>query len=111
MSTVDAEARGIENGDAVLMTSPHGQVLRPAKVLPTIVPGAVALQDGSWTRIDEETGIDLGGNPNVLQAPASSGGGSQSWTGTLVQVEKYTGPLELVPDKECPIVMPVGVEA
>ncbi|MEC4271610.1 molybdopterin-dependent oxidoreductase [Adlercreutzia sp. R25] len=111
MSTVDAEARGIKNGDAVLMTSPHGQVLRPAKVLPTIVPGAVALQDGSWTRIDEETGIDLGGNPNVLQAPASSGGGSQSWTGTLVQVEKYAGPLELVPDRECPLVMPVGIEA
>lgn len=52
----------------------------------------------------------MGGNPNVLQAPKSSGGGSQSWTGTLVQVEKYDGPLELVPDKECPVVMPVGVE-
>lgn len=110
ISAVDAEARGIKNGDVVLMTSPHGKVLRPAKVMPTIVPGAVALQDGSWTRIDEETGIDLGGNPNILQAPRSSGGGSQSWTGTLVQVEKYTGNLELVPDKECPIVMPVGVE-
>ena len=44
------------------------------------------------------------------EAPKSSGGGSQSWTGTLVQVEKYDGPLELVPDKECPVVMPVGVE-
>ena len=50
MSTVDAEARGIKTGDLVLMTSPHGQVLRPAKVLPTIVPGAVALQDGAWIR-------------------------------------------------------------
>ncbi len=110
MSTVDAEVRGIKNGDTVLMTSPYGKVLRPAKVLPTVVPGAVALQDGSWTRIDEETGIDLGGNPNILQAPKSSGGGSQSWTGTLVQVEKYTGDLQLVPDKECPIVMPVGIE-
>ncbi|MBQ9953841.1 MAG: molybdopterin-dependent oxidoreductase [Eggerthellaceae bacterium] len=110
MSTVDAEARGIKNGDIVLMKSPYGQVLRPAKVMPTVVPGAVAIQDGSWTRIDPETGIDLGGNPNILQAPKSSGGGSQSWTGTLVQVEKYTGNLKLVPDKECPIVMPVGVE-
>ncbi len=111
MSTVDAEARGIKNGDIVLMTSPHGKVLRPAKVMPTVIPGAVALQDGSWTRIDDATGIDLGGNPNILQAPKSSGGGSQSWTGTLVQVEKYNGPLTLVPDKECPIVMPVGVDA
>lgn len=110
MSTVDAEERGIKNGDIVLMTSPYGQVLRPAKVMPTIVPGAVALQDGAWIRIDEETGIDLGGDPNILQAPKSSGEASQSWTGTLVQVEKYDGPLELVPDKECPIVMPVGIE-
>ena len=110
MSAVDAEARGIENGDPVLMTSPYGQVLRPAKVMPTIVPGAVALQDGAWIRIDEETGIDLGGDPNILQAPKSSGEASQSWTGTLVQVEKYTGDIELMPDKNCPIVMPVGVE-
>lgn len=110
MSTLDAEARGIKTGDLVLMTSPHGQVLRPAKVLPTIVPGAVALQDGAWIRIDEETGIDLGGDPNILQAPKSSGEASQSWTGTLVQVEKYTGTLTLDPDKNTPIVMPVGIE-
>ena len=63
MSVVDAEARGIETGDLVLMTSPHGKVLRPAKVLPTIVPGAVALQDGAWLRIDEETGHRLGRRP------------------------------------------------
>lgn len=110
MSTVDAEARGIKNGDPVLMTSPHGKVLRPAKVLPTLVPGAVALQDGAWLRIDEETGIDLGGDPNILQAMKSSGAGVQAWTGTLVQVEKYTGDIDLAPDKECPLVMPVGIE-
>ena len=110
MSVVDAEARGIKTGDPVLMTSPHGKVLRPAKVLPTIVPGAVALQDGAWMNIDEETGIDIGGNPNILQAPAASGQGSQSWTGTLVQVEKYMGDIELLPDKERPLVLPVGVE-
>jgi anaerobic dimethyl sulfoxide reductase subunit A len=110
ISAVDAEARGIKNGDAVLMSSPYGQVLRPAKVLPTIVPGAVALQDGAWMRIDEETGIDLGGAPNILQAPKPSGGGCQCWSGTLVQVEKYTGSLKLDADKRCPIVMPAGIE-
>lgn len=61
-------------------------------------------------QIDEETGIDLGGDPNILQAPKSSGEASQSWTGTLVQVEKYTGSIKLEPDKNRPIVMPVGVE-
>ncbi len=110
MSTVDAEARGIKNGDLVLMTSPYGQVLRPAKVMPTLVPGSVALQDGAWIQIDEETGIDLGGDPNILQAPKASGQASQSWTGTLVQVEKYTGNIKLEPDKNRPIVMPVGIE-
>ncbi len=110
ISEVDARERDIKNGDTVLMTSPHGKVLRPAKVIPTLVPGAVAIQDGAWFQIDEETGIDLGGCPNVLQAPKSSGGGCQAWTGTLVQVEKYTGDLTLEPDKNRPIVMPVGVE-
>lgn len=110
MSEVDAEVRGIKNGDIVLMTSPYGKVLRPAKVLPTVVPGSVALQDGAWIQIDDETGIDIGGNPNILQAPSASGQGSQSWTGTLVQVEKYTGSIKLEPDKNRPIVMPVGVE-
>ncbi|MBR2834837.1 MAG: molybdopterin-dependent oxidoreductase [Coriobacteriales bacterium] len=110
MSTYDAQKLGIENGDTVLMTSPYGQVLRYAKVLPTVVPGAVAMQDGAWINIDEATGIDLGGDPNILQAPKASGQASQSWTGTLVRVEKYTGDLKLMPDKETPLVLPVGIE-
>lgn len=110
INTIDAETRGIQNGDIVLMTSPHGQVLRPAKVMPTVVPGAVALQDGAWTNIDEATGIDISGNPNVLQAPAASGQGSQSWTGTICQVEKYTGDIALEPDKYRPLVLPEGIE-
>ncbi len=110
MSSVDAAERGIKNGDLVLMSSPYGKVLRHAKVMPNIIPGAVALQDGSWSRFDEATGIDLGGNPNVLQSPKSSGGGSQSWSGTLCQVEKYNGPLTLDPDKNVPLVLPVGIE-
>ena len=110
ISTVDAEARGIANGDTVLMTSPHGKVLRHAKVLPTIVPGAVAIQDGSWFQIDEETGIDLGGCPNVLQAPKSSGEGTQCWNATVLQVEKYEGDLVLPGDKDRAIVVPAGIE-
>ena len=110
MSVVDAEARGIENGDTVLMTAPTGgKVLRHAKVLPTVVPGAVAMQDGGWIQIDEETGIDLGGNPNLLQAPKASGQGAQCWTGTLLQVEKYDGPLTLEADWKRPVVTPVGI--
>jgi anaerobic dimethyl sulfoxide reductase subunit A len=110
MSTVDAEARGIKSGDIVLMSSSHGKVLRPAKVMPTVIPGAVALQDGAWTNIDEATGIDIGGNPNILQAPAASGQGVQAWTGTICQVEKYTGDIKLEPDKKRALVLPKGIE-
>ena len=110
MSTVDAAERGIKNGDLVLMSSPYGKVLRPAKVMHNVIPGAVALQDGAWIQIDPATGIDLGGDPNILQVPKASGQGVQCWSGTLVQVEKYNGPLTLKPDKERPLVMPVGVE-
>lgn len=99
MSVVDADDRGIQDEDLVLMTSPHGKILRPVKVTPTVVPGAVALENGAWMCIDEDTGIDIGGNANILQAPAASGQGSQSWTGTICQVTKYSGDLTLEPDK------------
>lgn len=103
MSIVDAEARGIKTGDVVLMKSQYGKVLRRAKVIPGIVPGAVALQDGAWVEIDEETGIDKAGDPNTLQHFPCSGHGVQTWTGTtLLQVEKYSGPLELLPDAQWP---------
>jgi anaerobic dimethyl sulfoxide reductase subunit A len=96
MSVVDAEARGIKTGDVVLMKSPHGKVIRHAKVLPGMIPGSVALQDGAWISIDEATGIDQAGCPNILQAYPATGMGYQCWTGTLLQVEKYDG--ELLPD-------------
>ncbi|MGI6033967.1 MAG: molybdopterin dinucleotide binding domain-containing protein, partial [Coriobacteriales bacterium] len=110
ISEVDAEERGIKTGDKVLMTSPSGKVLRRAKVMPGIIPGAVALQDGGKVKIDEETGIDIGGCPNILCAPEASGEGYACWTGGLVQVEKYDGPLELEADKEAPYIQPVGIE-
>jgi anaerobic dimethyl sulfoxide reductase subunit A len=110
ISEYDAKARGIANGDIVLMSSPYGQVLRPAQVLPTVMPGCVALQDGSWLNIDEATGIDIGGNPNTLQAPKASGQASQSWSGTICQVEKYTGNIRLEPDKRRALVLPQGIE-
>jgi anaerobic dimethyl sulfoxide reductase subunit A len=101
MSIVDAEARGIKTGDTVLMTSPHGKVLRRAKVLHDLIPGSVALQDGAWMLVDENTGIDMAGCPNTLQHLKPTGEGHQPWTGTLLQVEKYNGEA-LAPDSQWP---------
>jgi anaerobic dimethyl sulfoxide reductase subunit A len=96
MSEPDAEARGLKTGDVVLIRSEVGKVIRHVKVMPGMIPGSVALQDGPWIQIDEATGIDHAGNPNILQAFPPTGQGYQTWTGTLIQVEKYDG--ELIPD-------------
>jgi anaerobic dimethyl sulfoxide reductase subunit A len=100
MNTVDAKKRGVENGDTILVESPHGALLRRAKVTPGIVPGVVALADGAWVEKDEETGIDKGGAPNSVQAPPPSGHGVQAWSTTRVQVTKHDEPL--APDHEWP---------
>lgn len=110
INAIDAEERGIKEGDTVLMTSPYGKVLRYAHVTDYVVPGAVSLQDGAYFDIDEETGIDLGGNPNVLQGFKASGASVQAWTGTLVQVEKYDGPLEIPADKFKTMKTPAGID-
>lgn len=93
MSEKDADDRGLKSGDVVLIKSEVGKVIRHVKVIPGMYPGAVALQDGAWIEMDEATGIDKAGSPNVLQAFPPSGQGYQTWTGTLIQVEKYDGEL------------------
>ncbi len=90
ISSVDAEERGIKTDDTVLMESPHGKVLRRAKVMEHLIPGAVALEDGAWLNMNDD-GIDVGGNPNVLQNMKASGQGVQTWTGTILQVTKWDG--------------------
>lgn len=106
MSEVDAADRNIQDGDRVLMTSPAGKVLRYAKVVPGLIPGAVLLEDGGNLDIDEETGIDKGGCPNVLQDLPASGAFVQTWNGTILQVEKYDGPLQIEADKYVTLSVP-----
>jgi anaerobic dimethyl sulfoxide reductase subunit A len=100
MSEKDADDRGLKTGDVILITSEVGKVLRHVKVMPGMIPGSVALQDGPWIEMDEATGIDKAGNPNILQAFPPSGQGYQTWTGTLIQVEKSD--MELLPDYQWP---------
>ncbi|MBO7701566.1 MAG: molybdopterin-dependent oxidoreductase, partial [Eggerthellaceae bacterium] len=41
LNPVDAEAKGIADGDTVVVSSPAGKVLRPATVLASVMPGVV----------------------------------------------------------------------
>jgi anaerobic dimethyl sulfoxide reductase subunit A len=98
MNPADAAARGIRNGDFALITSRHGQVLRPVWVTPALMPGVVTLGEGAWAEVDEATGIDIAGATNTLNGAIPTGQGQQGWNSCNVQVTKYEGTIDLKPD-------------
>ena len=102
MSTADAEAAGVSDGDTVLVSSPYGQCVRNACVYAGLMPGVVALPHGAWVAVDEETGIDAAGADNYLTGPAPNGQGVSGYNSALCKIEKYTGEA-LAPDAEQPL--------
>ncbi|MGD2155906.1 MAG: molybdopterin-dependent oxidoreductase [Anaerolineales bacterium] len=105
MNPIDAEARGITQGDTVLVTGLHGKCLRPAYLTERLMPGVVILPHGAWVEVDEETGIDEAGSDNYIQdIPATH---LYAPYNSIVQVEKYEGPIELLPDYQWPQRIPI----
>lgn len=102
ISTADAEAAGVSDGDTVLVSSPYGQCVRDACVYAGLMPGVVALPHGAWVAVDEETGIDAAGADNYLTGPAPNGQGVSGYNSALCKIEKYTGEA-LAPDAEQPL--------
>ena len=90
----DAAEKGIQTGDTILITSPAGKILRKASVLESVMPGCIAVPHGAHTLMDEETGIDMGGNENTLTGSNTSNYYPQSngANTVLVNYEKYSGP-------------------
>ncbi len=62
---VDASARGVENGDAVLIESPEGKMRIRARVTGDVMPGVVSLTEGVWPEFDSD-GTETAGSANVL---------------------------------------------
>jgi len=87
ISTMDAAARGISDGDRVRVFNDRGEVIIPAKVTERIMPGVVDLPQGAWFSPDER-GVDRGGCANVLTNDRSSPCGALVTNSSLVQVEK-----------------------
>ena len=87
ISTGDAVARGISDGDRVRVFNDRGEVIIPAKVTERIMPGVVDLPQGAWFSPDER-GVDRGGCANVLTNDRSSPCGALVTNSSLVQVEK-----------------------
>ena len=101
MNPIDAEARGIQSGDIVKITSSEGSAIRPVVVTERIMPGVTFLPHGAWTEFDETLGVDKAGSDNYLEAGVPTVEGHSGFNSQNVQVEKWTGS-ELAPDARWP---------
>ena len=87
VNTVDAEARGVKNGDLVRVFNDRGQIILPARVTERITPGVVAVPEGAWYQPDENS-VDRGGCANVLTRAEMSPAGAFPSNTALVQVAR-----------------------
>jgi Tat-targeted selenate reductase subunit YnfE/Tat-targeted selenate reductase subunit YnfF len=91
INPVDAGPRGIADGDMCAVKSPAGEIRIEAKVTPRIIPGTVALPQGSWHDADMAGDkVDHGGCINTLTTyrptPLAKGNGPAN--SIIVQVSK-----------------------
>ncbi|MCL2373851.1 MAG: molybdopterin-dependent oxidoreductase [Treponema sp.] len=87
----DAAAKGIRDGDTVLIYSRYAKTLRPACLSERLMPGTVEISHGAWLDINEETGIDRAGSENYISAHIATGMGISGYNTQLVNFEKYSG--------------------
>jgi anaerobic dimethyl sulfoxide reductase subunit A len=85
INPVDAEPRGVRNGDTCLVFNDRGKLAIKAWVTKRIVPGVVAIYEGAWFQPDGE-GVDRGGCVNTLTNDAYSPGGAAALKTALVDV-------------------------
>ena len=100
INPVDAQARGIRDGDVVRVHNGRGACLAGAVVSDTVRAGVVRLSCGAWYDPADagEQPDCLHGNPNVLtrdEGTSKLGQGPSSAT-ALVEVERWSGPLKPV---------------
>ncbi|MHB1295190.1 MAG: molybdopterin-containing oxidoreductase family protein [Anaerolineae bacterium] len=83
----DAAARGIAEGQRVLVRNVQGRVEVPAYVTEDILPGVVCLHAGAWPLLRAD-GVDTAGSPNVLTTTEPTLPSQSSRThSVLVQVQ------------------------
>jgi anaerobic dimethyl sulfoxide reductase subunit A len=88
MNPLDAEHRGIADGDTVEIFNDRGQIRIPVLVTTRIIRGVVAMAQGAWYTPDA-SGTDMRGSINVLssQRPTPLARGNPQHT-NLVEVRK-----------------------
>ena len=90
LNPVDADQRGIKNGDLVRVFNARGEVRIPVKVTPRIMPGVSAMGQGAWHDANMSGDrVDHGSCINTLTThrPSPLAKGNPQHT-NLVQIEK-----------------------
>ena len=109
---VDAQARGITEGDVVRVFNDRGACLAGAVVSDALRPGCIQLSTGAWYEPkdpEDPRSLCLHGNPNVLTRDAGTSRLAQGCAGqlTVVEVERWEGPAP----RSSPHTPPSSVEA
>ena len=89
---LDAEARGIVQGDLVEIYNERGRCLSAARVTDAVMRGVVRLSTGAWFDPDFATGLEKHGNPNAVtldQGASSLSQGCSAQT-CLVEIRRVT---------------------
>lgn len=101
LSNIDAEERGIKNGDQVFVYNDRGTLRLEAKVTERIMPGVISVPQGAWydprptsevkppEDANQDKGVDVAGSVNTLTSlhPTPLAKGHTGHT-TLAQVVK-----------------------
>jgi anaerobic dimethyl sulfoxide reductase subunit A len=87
INPVDADVRGIKDGDEIYVFNDRGRVSIPAWVTERIKPGVISIFEGAWYNPDKD-GIDRGACANTLTRDAYSGGGAAVMNTCLVEATK-----------------------
>jgi anaerobic dimethyl sulfoxide reductase subunit A len=87
VNPVDADSRGIKDGDDIFVFNDRGKVAIKAWVTERIIPGVICIFEGAWYDPDND-GVDRGACANTLTKDAYSGGGAAVLNTSLVEIEK-----------------------
>lgn len=91
ISTADARARGIKDGDLVELYNDRGALVVGAKVTDKIMPGVVSIYEGAWPQLDSK-GRCNNGLVNFITSSRRASGLSQATTANtcLASLRKCT---------------------
>ncbi len=94
ISAVDADKRGIKDGDIVRIFNDRGQTLAGAVVVKDLLPGVIRMAEGGWYDPDQpgkQGALDKCGSANQVtqDVPTSKLGQATVAHSALVQVEKH----------------------